>query len=130
MTTEEQKLIKKLRLDKANRILIVGAPDWFKQVMHDRDFDEQPDGSYDYVHLFAYSQKELVQLCIQLKPHSQYDSLFWISYPKLSGKIKSDIKRDTTWAAFGAISFRPVMQISIDETWSALRGRPEEAVGT
>ena len=44
-------------------------------------------------------------------------------------KIKSDIKRDKVWNAFAIANLIPVTQVAIDETWSAMRGRPGEAVG-
>lgn len=48
-------------------------------------------------------------------------NLLWIAYPKKSSHIKSDINRDTGWDLLTAANFLPVMIVSIDETWSALR---------
>jgi len=67
-----------------------------------------------------------------LKDHSdagKYDCLFWICYPKGGGKIRSDLKRDNIWNAFSIVNLRPVTQVAIDDTWSAMRGRPSELVG-
>lgn len=47
----------------------------------------------------------------------------WFAYPKLSGKIKTDITRDKGWAVLEAYTLMPVTQIAIDATWSALRFR-------
>jgi hypothetical protein len=59
----------------------------------------------------------------------KYDGLFWACYPKGTGKIKSNIKRETVWTALALIGLEAVSQIALDETWSALRGRPNEMVG-
>jgi hypothetical protein len=45
----------------------------------------------------------------------------WILYPKGN---KADINRDTLWPIVGEYGLRPITQISVDDTWSALRFRP------
>ena len=51
------------------------------------------------------------------------DRLAWIGYPK-GGKLGTDLNRDLLAGALAAQGIEPVRQISIDETWSALRFRP------
>jgi uncharacterized protein YbdZ (MbtH family) len=53
----------------------------------------------------------------------------WVSYPKKSSKVKTDISRDAGWEIMAENSLRPVTQVSIDKTWSALRFRPVEQIG-
>ena len=47
---------------------------------------------------------------------------------KKTGAIASDLSRDVVWKRMTGTGLRPVTQIAIDETWSALRFRPEEMV--
>jgi hypothetical protein len=130
---ETAEIIRKLKAEKAEKILVVNAPEEYKAVLNsmqaDCSYEKKNKGKYDFVQIFASRQLDLEQLVKKVKDAGKYDCLFWISYPKGGGKIKSDIKRDTTWAAFALIGMRPVAQIAIDETWSALRGRPGELVG-
>ena len=130
---ETEKIIKNLRLDKCKRILVVNAPAEFKKALEGHSYDEQPikekDGSYDFVQLFAKTQAELEKLVKEAEHVGKYDCLFWACYPKKTGKIKSDIQRETVWTALQLIGFDTVTAISIDETWSALRARPIAAVG-
>jgi len=56
--------------------------------------------------------------------------LLWIAYPKQSSGIKTDVNRDILWQLSLQTGLRPVTQIAIDETWSALRFRPAERVGS
>jgi len=44
----------------------------------------------------------------------------WILYPKGN---KADINRDSLWPILADFGFRPISQISVDDTWSALRFR-------
>ena len=46
----------------------------------------------------------------------------WIAYPKGG---KSDINRDSLWPIVrDATGMRPITQVALDVTWSALRFRP------
>jgi hypothetical protein len=51
--------------------------------------------------------------------------LFWTCYPKKTGAIRTDITRDKGWDTLMAAGWGPVSQVSVNETWSALRWRPE-----
>ncbi|MGE5134366.1 MAG: hypothetical protein ACM32E_15870 [Gemmatimonadota bacterium] len=49
--------------------------------------------------------------------------LAWVGYPK-GGKLGTDLNRDLLARALAAQDIQPVRQVSIDDTWSALRFRP------
>ena len=85
---------------------------------------------FDFVHLFISSNTELEEWVPKAVKAVVFDGILWISYPKRSSKVKTDITRDTTWEIVKKFGVRPVTQISIDETWSAMRFRPPERVGT
>ena len=51
------------------------------------------------------------------------DRLAWIGYPK-AGQLGTDLNRDRLVAALASRGVQPVRQVSIDDTWSALRFRP------
>ncbi|MEU6773703.1 hypothetical protein [Streptomyces sp. NPDC046759] len=53
------------------------------------------------------------------------DALAWVAYPK-GGKLGTDLNRDTLAAALSERGVRPVRQIAVDDTWSALRFRPAD----
>jgi hypothetical protein len=48
-------------------------------------------------------------------------AVLWFLYPKGG---RSDINRDTLWPMVAVHGLRPITQVAIDETWSALRFRP------
>jgi hypothetical protein len=45
----------------------------------------------------------------------------WFCYPKGG---RADINRDSLWPMVAEHGLRPITQVAIDETWSALRFRP------
>jgi hypothetical protein len=52
------------------------------------------------------------------------DRLAWLAYPK-AGKLGTDLNRDILWKHMLGKGIQGVRQIAIDETWSAMRFRPE-----
>jgi phage-related baseplate assembly protein len=51
------------------------------------------------------------------------DRLAWVAYPK-AGRLGTDLNRDRLAEALTALGVRPVRQVALDDTWSALRFRP------
>ncbi|MDB5395089.1 MAG: uncharacterized protein JWM91_2595, partial [Rhodospirillales bacterium] len=54
--------------------------------------------------------------------------LLWLACPKTTGAGASDMSRECAWEAFAAQNYRPVSQLAIDNTWSALQFRPSADV--
>ncbi len=85
-------------------------------------------GVYDCVILFvrnaAEADRDSAAATAAVKP----GGLLWTCYPKVSGSIKTDITRDKGWDALVAAGWRGIASIRIDETWSAVRWRPEADV--
>jgi hypothetical protein len=100
-------IIKKLRLDTQGKTLLVNIPDSLLPIFDDIAYDTKPKkvslGAYDYVHVFADKQSTLEELVKSVGEAGKYDGVFWASYPKRTGKIKSDIKRETVWKALELI---------------------------
>lgn len=126
-------LIKKLRLQAGDRALILNAPpgyiDSLGQLPDGVQLSEEGQRPFDFVHLFVTNSQEFERLWPTAREALKYDGLFWISYPKRSAKVASDLSRDVLWELMAGTGLRPVAQISIDEVWSALRFRPAEKVG-
>lgn len=59
----------------------------------------------------------------------ELDSTLWVSYPKGTSKVKTDINRDILRITAEEFYLSTVSAISIDNTWSALRFRPIDKVG-
>ena len=129
---DKEAIFKKLKFGISGESLIVNAPEEYLAILASAKFDTVPDdaklGKYSFVQVFASSQAEMEELVKSVAKAGKYDCLFWVCYPKGSGKLKYDLNRNTVWDALGLISLRPVTQIAIDQKWSALRGRDPELV--
>jgi len=126
-------LVKKLRIQPGQRLLILNPPSGYIESLGDLpegvEVSEKPEGKFDFVHLFVRDSTEFADLSPKAMDVVKYDGLLWISYPKRSSKVATDLTRDVMWDLVADTGLRPVTQVSIDEVWSALRFRPVEMVG-
>ncbi|GIQ68273.1 hypothetical protein DUZ99_04315 [Xylanibacillus composti] len=118
-------LVKKLHY-KGGKALLLNAPETFAWTI---EASAELEQGADFILLFARNAEEVEQwkdkAAAALAPG---DSILWLAYPKKSSKMKSDIHRDLLWDTFASHQLRPVSQVSLDETWSALRYRHEDRV--
>jgi hypothetical protein len=128
----ETSLAKKVGIKPGQRLLLLHAPDGFRARLDPLpdgvelvEADEQPpEGSFDAILLFVENKAALDRLAPSAITALRPGGLLWIAYPKKSAKTGADITRDEGWDVIVAAGLRPVTQIAIDETWSALRFRP------
>ena len=123
----------KLRLEAGQKVMVINPPGEYAALIGGLpdgiDIAAAGLGEADFVHLFVRNLAELETHIQAALDAVKYDGLLWISYPKGSAKVETDVNRDILWEKLKAYGIRPVMMISIDKTWSAMRMRPEEAVG-
>jgi len=130
---ESNPVLKKLGLRDQNPVLIINPPAEYKVIMDtiSAEIHHEPRQTYRFVHVFVRSREE-VNACGNRAIDNLYgDGHLWVSYPKKSSKkYTCDISRDEGWEVFGQKNFEPVMQVSIDEDWSALRFRHVDYIKT
>jgi hypothetical protein len=126
-------LSKRLRIQPGQRLLILNAPDGYLEELEplpaDVELEDSPEGKFDFVHLFVRDWADLERLGPVAIEAVKYDGLLWLSYPKRSSKVKTDLTRDKGWDILAGAGLRPVTQVSVNDIWSALRWRPVELVG-
>lgn len=83
----------------------------------------------DAVLAFATTMADLERLVPAAIVAVVRDGPLWIAYPKGGSGVATDLKRDVVPPVLAVRGYRPVAQIALDATWSALRFRPAEAVG-
>ena len=127
-------LIKRLRIQPGQRIAITNPPPGYVEGLGAlpegvQVVDDPDEGTLDLVHLFVGKIAELEKLGPEAMRSPRQGGMLWISYPKRSSKVETDISRDVGWDTIAKAGLRPVFQISIDDVWSALRFRPIDEVG-
>lgn len=122
MATE---LARKLRY-KAGKALILNAPAGYDLNI---EIDEEIREKYDFAQLFVNNAGAVREWLPNVIESLTSDAVFWITYPKQSSGVKTDINRDTLAAIVqNETTYQVVTNVSIDETWSALRLRQKDKV--
>lgn len=78
------------------------------------------DADGDGVLVFAHNTFELAEHGAAALEATRNESSAWIAYPK-AGKLATDLNRDELAARLKGEGFRPVRQVSVDDTWAAVR---------
>ncbi len=126
----ETSLAKKLGIKPGFKLLVLKAPADYRMLLGvlpdnvDVITTAQPGAVYDFVQLFVRTITELDAQAPAAIGAVKPNGLLWITYPKKSGKIKTDISRDVGWDSVTKAGWDGVTIVSIDDTWSALRFRP------
>ncbi len=125
-------IVKKLGLKPGMRALVLGAPSGYMNSLAplpDRVEVSQSLGStHEFVQFFAKNKSDIAKSAKKLLQSAAPGALVWITYPKKTSGVDSDLSREAVWAAMEGTGWRPVSQIAIDDVWSALRFRPTQDV--
>jgi hypothetical protein len=118
-------LEKKLGFKDGQKVRLVNAPDHYRAL-----FDAWPRAileiadkttSKDFIHYFtcdaATFRKELPALKQEMSPAG----ILWISWPKKSAKVASDVTENLIRDAALAIGLVDVKVCAVDEIWSGLK---------
>lgn len=127
----KQDLITKLHIPLDSTLLLLHAPERFETfLMQIKKIHVNPEhGNFTSAIIFISSQKELEEELSIIQKVAKHDRLLWICYPKATGSIKTNINRDSLRAYLKTYEISAVTLISLDDTWSAMRCRPDKAVG-
>jgi hypothetical protein len=124
----ENALVKKLKLKAGQRIAIVGAPDGYRSELQPLpdgvEVSETLTGTFDWIQVFVRNRAELEAALPKLVAALRPVSLLWVSFPKGSSKIQTDLTRDTGWDLLESPDLKRITLIAVDSTWSAFSFRP------
>jgi len=84
---------------------------------------ETLDGKFNLIQYFVTHQAELLLQLESAKSGIKEGGVIWICYPKggSQANLKTDLNRDLLRDLLADFGLTPNHQMSIDETWSALR---------
>ena len=115
----------------AEKLLIKpGTTAWASSPQHRAAIEPLPEGAgwsaapagATTAVLFADDERTLRSLLVEHRDALAGPEHLWIAYPKGG---RADINRHSLWPIVSELTgMRPITQIALDETWSALRFRP------
>jgi hypothetical protein len=121
-------LAQKMKLKPGQRIALVNAPDGYLDTLGPLpagiEVADRLRGQFDWIQVFVKTKAEIDKLAPRLIPALKPAGLLWVSFPKGSSKIQTDLTRDQGWDVFAGGDLKWVNLISVDDTWSAFALRP------
>jgi len=120
--------VKKLKLKPGQRAAVIGAPEGYidslRPLPEDMEILRSLDGAFDWIQIFVKNQAEVAQLFPKLMQALKPDSMLWVSFPKGTSKIQTDLTRDRGWEVVQQADLKWINLISVNEIWSAFSLRP------
>jgi hypothetical protein len=118
-------LAKKLGFKPGLRVAVIGAPANYRRLLaplpEGVDLGTRVGKSTDIVHLFTSSKAELAGKLPTWLEVLPTDAAIWVSWPKKTSKVPTDITEDTIRAVALPMGLVDVKVCAVDETWSALK---------
>ena len=125
MKRSNKPVAQKLALKPGQRFLLLDAPPGYRDAL-----GPLPQGvtiitkagdKADAVQAFATTKKEMRDALAKAKAALNPGGMIWLTYPKGTSKIKSDINRDSIREYTLGVGLQTVALIGVDEDWSAIR---------
>jgi len=118
-------LVGKLQIKPGSKVLILGAPDGYlaslKPLPAGAEVAEEPGEFFDVIQVFVRDRADLDEVAETALEALKPGGILWMSYPKRSSRVPTDLSRDVGWDPLYEAGRGPVAAISIDEVWSGLR---------
>ena len=121
-----QTTLEKLQLKDEKNLLIQGLPSTIEKQFVKLSFAKNITPllkikKIDFALVFAISKSQLNDILRDVLPALNENAKLWISYPKVSSKIVSDLSRDGDWEYLSKLGFEGIRMISLDPVWCAMR---------
>jgi hypothetical protein len=121
-------LAKKLKLMPGQQAALIGAPEDYAAALAPLpdgvELLDQLDGTFDWMQLFVRNSAELTERLPDVRRALKPAGLLWVTFPKGSSKIQTDLTRDKGWDAVGPADLKWINLVSVNDTWSAFSLRP------
>lgn len=125
-------LTKKLQIKPNSRWLLHNAPANFMDSLlplpDGAEIVFNTNGHFNGFMLFVTNSQQLASELKIIVPFLKDEALFWIIYPKKTSKITTDLEMMSSWTEPAVYGLRPVASAAVNETWTALRFRPQDKV--
>lgn len=118
-------LAKKLGITEASKVLVVNPPQdyasFFEALPPSVALTSKLDASVDIVHLFTTQRAELARALASYRAKLKAEAMVWVSWPKKSSKLASEITEDTVRELALPLGFVDVKVCAVNEVWSGLK---------
>ena len=123
-------LARKLGLKDGQAVAFVALPDslhgltearLYRRIETTPDWRALPEGARDVIHFFTKAASAVEQALPVLRDLIEPDGMIWVSWPKKSAKVASDVTEDVIRNRALADVLVDVKVCAVDEVWSGLK---------
>lgn len=118
-------LAKKLGIKEGFKVFLVKAPAQYRALLEPLparvSFPGTANSSTDLVHAFATERSALARLLPVLRKKLANDAAVWVSWPKKSSKVPTDITEGTVRELALPLGFVDIKVCAVTEVWSGLK---------
>ena len=121
----ESALAKKMKLKSNLKAAVINAPENYVDALrHNTALSPTLNGKFDWIQIFVKTIAEVESLAPKAAKALKPESILWISFPKGTSKIQTDLTRDKGWDGVKELGLKWVNLVSVNDTWSAFALRP------
>lgn len=118
-------LAKKLGLRSGLSATLINAPvgylEWLAPIPAGVVFDDPINVQTEWVHLFVQQKFELAEQLASLRARLRPDAVLWISWPKKSAKVTTDITEDVIRELALPLGWVDIKVCAVNAVWSGLK---------
>jgi hypothetical protein len=118
-------LAKKLGLGARSSLALVGAPQDYASLIAPAPaglrIGRRIGSTTDIVHVFSMRRLELERFLLSCRSKLKADAAIWVSWPKKSAKVPTDITEDVIREVALPLGFVDVKVCAVNDVWSGLK---------
>jgi hypothetical protein len=118
-------LPQKLGIKPGTIVVAIDAPDHYRKLLapipSGVNFATRPVGNTRFIHLFVKERRALQNHLQSLRKKIAEDAALWVSWPKKSSGVPTDITEDVIRAVALPLGFVDIKVCAVDEIWSGLK---------
>jgi hypothetical protein len=118
-------LAKKLGIKQGFKVFLVKAPAEYRALLAPLPaavaFTRTANSSTNLAHVFATERSALARVLAALRKKLSPEAAVWVSWPKKSAKVPTDITEDTIRAVALPLGFVDIKVCAVTEVWSGLK---------
>jgi hypothetical protein len=106
-------------------MVVIDGPENYRkllgQIPSGVNFATRAVGNTKFVHLFVTRRRELASQLSILRRKIAEDAALWVSWPKKSSAVATDVTEDVIRAVALPLGFVDIKVCAVDDTWSGLK---------
>lgn len=118
-------LAKKLGIKEGFKVYLVNQPSFYFELFNNFPkvtiAKRGQKESFDFIHLFSSHSKHFQKEIKRIKPFLKKGGMLWVSWPKGSSDIETDLKREPIREFVLKTGLVDIKVAAIDKNWSGLK---------